>query len=235
VLFTDVDCRIRSDQWMWTMMSAADVDTDMVLGLSPYDDTSRFFWLHYDTVMVALSYISWAIWGRPYMSVGRNVMINRAWWLRAGGVAKHLDKAGGDDDLTLQKASKRPIVRWAISPSAHTISAAPKSGAKYIKSKARHLSAGTNYTRGDGAILGVLAWIHALAIGGMILAAYYFLSYTLIIAMIYFVIIHFVLREWMAVFNIRWSFLNTVISDMITPVLYAYIVLRALSRNEKKW
>lgn len=234
VLFTDADCVPKSKQWISTMMSSAGDDIDLILGASPYDETSPT-WVHYDTISVFLSYISWALRGKPYMSVGRNVAVKADWWRKSGGVSRHLHKVGGDDDLTIQYADKRPRVSCRIMKESQTKSESPKSLWIFLKAKARHVSAGMSYRMIDQLVLLSLSIVHTFVIVGFLFLIYPYPILVGSLMLLYLGVVHRIINRWMNYFNIPWSWISTIINDAISPLLYAYIAIQAVRRNEKEW
>jgi len=166
ILCTDIDCVPSSDQWIHHMTLGISEHTDMVLGISPMKRGNGSIWnrwMSYDTTDIALNYALWAVKGLPYMSVGRNVLLKKAWWLKQDGIERHRDFVGGDDDLTLQKANHRPEVSVCLHPDARMLTAMPSSLMSYLDSKHRHLDAGRAYKWTDKLMLWLRGLIHLLS------------------------------------------------------------------------
>jgi biofilm PGA synthesis N-glycosyltransferase PgaC len=147
VLFTDADCTPASMEWISMMVRHG---PDIVIGYSPYLKIKG--WLNriirFETVMTGIQYLSWAMKGRPYMSVGRNVMYPRSLFISSDPFSHHRDIPYGDDDLGLQFFSGKPAVSVCMEKNAHIISMPATSWLQWLKQKHRHLSAGHYYKTG---------------------------------------------------------------------------------------
>ncbi len=173
LLLSDADCRPASPDWIAAMRAYTNTISEIGLGFSPYD--WREGWLNrfirYETAYTAVQYMSMALWGMPYMGVGRNLWYNRSLYERAGGFDKHLHIASGDDDLFINAVANR----WntAIVPDRRAfVYSSPKEDLRgYYYQKRRHLSTGRSYKPLHQLVLGGLSashWLHyAAALGAL--------------------------------------------------------------------
>lgn len=147
ILCTDADCAPVSDQWISTMMRSRK-DAGMVLGYSPYKRKGGLLnhFVRFETSMTAIQYLSWAMLGRPYMGVGRNLLYAKDLFLKAKPYER-LVIPYGDDDLWVQQAALLTRVNVCFDPSAHVLSVAPKTWQAWWEQKHRHLSAAHHYAR----------------------------------------------------------------------------------------
>jgi cellulose synthase/poly-beta-1,6-N-acetylglucosamine synthase-like glycosyltransferase len=147
ILCTDADCRPASRQWISQMVRHSSGEV-MVLGVSPY--CIRPGWLNlfvrFETLMTAMQYLSWALLGKPYMGVGRNLLYPRAMFLKVNPYADQAHIPYGDDDLWVQKAMKEAPVNVCIHKDAFVWSDPPLSWKAFFRQKHRHLSAGHHYS-----------------------------------------------------------------------------------------
>ena len=75
LLMTDADCEPLSDQWISSIQRNFTNETDIVLGYSPYFKKGGFLnsFIRFEAFVTALNYFSFAMVGKPYMGVGRNL------------------------------------------------------------------------------------------------------------------------------------------------------------------
>ena len=148
ILCTDVDCKPASKDWIRTMIEHS-IDHSIVIGYSPYQKSSG--WLNilirFETLMTGIQYLSWAMNGRPYMAVGRNILYPKSLFLKAQPFHQHQDIPYGDDDLGLQAFAKSSI-SVCVEKKGHVISMPATSWLQWLKQKHRHLSAAHFYKPG---------------------------------------------------------------------------------------
>lgn len=150
LLLTDADCLPNSPYWITGMLNAPNqFNTGVVLGLGYYEKQKG--WLNkiiqWDTLFIAYQYLSFALLGKPYMSVGRNVAYKKELFNLVNGFAKHEHIQSGDDDLFIQDIYGKTNVGVQISYQASTISIAPKTFKAWMHQKSRHISTGVYYKK----------------------------------------------------------------------------------------
>ncbi len=159
LLLTDADCQILSEKWITKMIQYFDAETELVLGIAPYHSTGTFLnkMVNYETTMTMVQYVNYALWGIPYMGIGRNLAYTKKLYDKVGGMKDHLEIISGDDDLFVQSARKHTRVAVCLEKGSLTYSEAPESFQKWWRQKTRH------YTTG-----GYYSWWHQLLLGGFI-------------------------------------------------------------------
>jgi len=150
ILLTDADCQPASPQWIRNMQANYDNRTEIVLGYGTYKRTVGFLnqLIRYDSFLVAMQYLSFALAGSPYMGVGRNLSYKRDLFYRAKGFTSHYKLKSGDDDLFINRAANRNNTRIEISPDSQTISTAKASLVQWILQKRRHYTTARYYSPG---------------------------------------------------------------------------------------
>ena len=148
ILCTDADCIPSGHEWIKSMV-AHSTGHDLVLGYSPYKHAKGLLniMVRFETVMTGIQYLSWAMKGRPYMGVGRNMLYARKLFLQANPYKKHHGIPYGDDDLWVQQASNVAAVNVNFEKAAHVYSDPPTSWRGWFNQKHRHLSAGHYYSK----------------------------------------------------------------------------------------
>jgi biofilm PGA synthesis N-glycosyltransferase PgaC len=151
VLLTDADCYPASDLWLQKMTSNLTREKKIVLGYGGYERKKGLLNLliRYETVFTAIQYLSYAIGGRPYMGVGRNLAYEKALFFNNKGFASHYHLSSGDDDLFVNEIAVKENTAVEISKESHTLSIPKTSFRNWIKQKKRHLSAGAHYKWGS--------------------------------------------------------------------------------------
>ncbi|GJM59782.1 glycosyltransferase [Persicobacter diffluens] len=159
MVFTDADCRPASEDWLFLMASKFQKNIQFVLGYSPYNFHKGFLnlFIRFETLLSGISYLSLAMWGNPYMGVGRNLAYQKGFFLDHGGFSNHDQILSGDDDLLVNEMANKHNTDWEIHPAAFVYSKPKESWRAFIHQKTRHLSAGVKYRFTDRLLLG--CWV----------------------------------------------------------------------------
>jgi hypothetical protein len=130
-----------------------------VLGIGQYRRTPGLLNLlvRYETFMIALQYLSFAIAGMPYMGIGRNLAYRKSLFMRQKGFISHYNIASGDDDLFVNRAAASTTVNIRVHPDAHTFSRPVNSVKRYLIQKRRHLTTASHYKPLHKFVLGLWA------------------------------------------------------------------------------
>lgn len=160
VVLTDADCYPASDQWLSRMASNMSDEKQIVLGYGGYERHKGVLntLIRYETVFTAIQYLSFAIKGKPYMGVGRNLAYDKSLFFENKGFARHYHLLSGDDDLFVNENATGFNTAVELSREAHTLSVPEVSYSGWIKQKKRHISAGAHY-RPSSRIRLALEWI----------------------------------------------------------------------------
>ena len=149
LLFTDADCRPAGNTWISRMQSNFRKDTEIVLGYSPYQKVSGFvnMLIRFETFFTAINYLSFALSGRPYMGVGRNMAYKKSLFFKGKGFASHMHVLSGDDDLFVNQNATKKNTAIEIHPEAQVWSEPKKTLGAYFTQKIRHQGAGKLYRK----------------------------------------------------------------------------------------
>ncbi len=173
LLMTDADCKPNSDQWALLMAQGFRYDKSIALGYGPYAKAPGFLnqFIRFETVLTAIQYFSWALWGLPYMGVGRNLAYKKELHHQSDGFKRHGDLASGDDDLFVGQVATRANVSIRIQPASFTYSRAAESWRALYAQKTRHYSTSTRYKPLVIAVLGLYSLTHfgIYLLGGVLL------------------------------------------------------------------
>jgi glycosyltransferase involved in cell wall biosynthesis len=143
ILLSDADCKPVSKDWINAMQSRYnDEETEIVLGYGGYEPSGRILnkLIRFDTLRIAMSYLSFSLAGLPYMGVGRNLSYHKSLFYRNKGFISHYQIPSGDDDLFINQVAKNYNTKIQVAKDAHTLSVPKKKWSDWVRQKRRHLS-----------------------------------------------------------------------------------------------
>lgn len=165
ILLTDADCIPESEHWVKAMVAPFNNnETKIVLGYSQYITKKGLLnlMIRFETLYTAIQYLSFALAGRPYMGVGRNLAYRKSFFLDKKGFSGYQKVMGGDDDLFVNKNATSQNTAITIGKKSMVYSAPKVSWKAYFIQKKRHLSVGKLYKFKDRVYLGLLFLSHSL-------------------------------------------------------------------------
>ncbi len=201
LVLTDADCRPCSTKWLAAIAANFD-NKQIVLGYSPYMECKGFLnrLIRFETLYTAMQYISSALWGHPYMGVGRNLSYTKSLFLDNKGFHKFQRVVGGDDDLLVNTLATAQNTTVAVGADTIVYSLPKTTWHGWWQQKRRHLSVGKYYHWKDRLWLGLNAMLgittHTLIYGGLITSLLW--------------------QQWLlagiiaSVMLLRWGFLGTI-------------------------
>lgn len=157
LLFTDADCQPESNNWIQAMQPCFTETKDIVLGYGGFfrQKTLLNNIIRYDNFFIALQYLGFALTGKPYMGIGRNLAYRKSLFFKNKGYSTHLHLFSGDDDLFIHETATSNNTAVALSHEAFTRSHTPSSFRDWIKQKTRHLTTARYYTTSVKLMLGI--------------------------------------------------------------------------------
>jgi glycosyltransferase involved in cell wall biosynthesis len=160
VLLTDADCVPASEFWIDKMQQTYDDRTEIVLGYGAFQKKKGLLnkIVRWETFHTALQYLSYALAGKPYMGVGRNLSYKKIIFFRHKGFSAHNNIPSGDDDLFINMAATKNNTKINIDPDAFTLSNSPGSWRQWIRQKSRHYSTGKFYKPSHKFLLGLYSF-----------------------------------------------------------------------------
>ena len=153
---TDADCRVVSQHWL-TRLAQTQANKKLIgLGFGGYEYRNCFLnkVIQFETILTYIQYSTLAIFGHPYMGVGRNLFYSKTAYNNSPGLSAIFDKTSGDDDLLINSMITNQNYHLVTSPDSFTISTSPTSWKSYFKQKTRHYSVGTCYKTSTLLLLG---------------------------------------------------------------------------------
>jgi biofilm PGA synthesis N-glycosyltransferase PgaC len=147
LLFTDADCKPATLYWITRMAANFTTSAQIVLGYSPYKQTSNFLnpFIRFETIKTAITYLSTALNGNPYMGIGRNLAYTKSLFFKAKGFASHMHIISGDDDLFVNQNATAANTIIEIHPDTFVYTDAKTSIGGWFRQKKRHMGVGKLY------------------------------------------------------------------------------------------
>jgi hypothetical protein len=221
------------------MASLFSENTSIVLGYGGFIESKGFLnkLIRYDAAIIALQYFSFALFGKPYMGVGRNLAYRKSLFFANKGFATHARLESGDDDLFINEVANKNNVFIEPSKQAHTRSEAKKTFNKWVEQKNRHFTTFSRYNKKD---------IYLLGAENISRIIFYFLFVLLLIHQEYWIIatgVFFlrlvlqliVFKNTFKRLNERNLFIISPIFDLILPFISLGIYLSNLLRPRSQW
>ncbi len=158
LLLTNTACKPNSIYWLKNMMQHFSTETEIVLGYGAYEKQKGFLnkIIRFDTFMIALQYLSFALAGKTYMGSGKNLAYKKSLFFKMKGFASHYHIETGDDDLFVNEAATKHNSKIEVSVDSYTISRVKKTFKDWILQKARQGKTFSHYNAGSKLLLIVL-------------------------------------------------------------------------------
>ena len=157
LLLTDADCVPATEHWLYKMQDAFSNGVEVVLGYGAYKKTKGFLnkVIRFETFHTALQYFGYALAGKPYMGVGRNLAYRRDVFLRNKGFSSINHIPSGDDDLFINQVANKKNTTVVLDPDAFTLSLPKETWKEWMQQKRRHYSTGKFYKASHKFLLGL--------------------------------------------------------------------------------
>lgn len=157
IMLTDADCKPNSKEWLKEMAASYTSNKQVVVGYGPFYKRKGFFnrFVRFDMVSIAISYLSAAKTGLPYMGVGRNMGYSKDLFIDNEGFKKHYHIASGDDDLLIRDVATRKNVAININPNTFVYSEAKPTWETWFNQKKRHFTTAPEYRLINKLFLGI--------------------------------------------------------------------------------
>ena len=156
LVLTDADCRPDSNKWLSTMASNFSENSEIVLGYGGFLEEKGFLnkLIRFDGLFIAMQYFGFALKGKPYMGVGRNLAYKKSVFFRNKGFASHAHIYSGDDDLFINEVANGANTRVEFQHDAHTRTIPRNSYKRWVIQKRRHITTSKRYRLSSKVMLG---------------------------------------------------------------------------------
>ena len=238
VLLTDADCVPSSEHWIEKIQESYDDSTEIVLGYGAYHKKKGLLnrLIRWETFHTALQYLSYALAGKPYMGVGRNLSYKKAIFFRHKGFSSFNHISSGDDDLFINTAATKNNTKINISPEAFTLSDSPNTWNQWVKQKRRHYSTAKYYKPLHQFLLGLYSLSHFLFFPLLITAvAFYNWQWSLLVFSIRFIIQLIILYPFMKKLNEKDLFPFLLLLDIWMFFYYFIFSITLLLKPRASW
>ena len=239
LVFTDADCRPTSKDWLKMMSGHLNGEVKLVLGFGGFEKRKGLLnkLYRYESVHIALQYLSYALAGVPYMGVGRNLAYRKELFFQTKGFLKHRHVASGDDDLLVNEVATGRNTVIEIQADARTVSEPVESWSAWWLQKRRHLSAGSFYRISTKFFLGIFTLSHL----------FLYLSFFGVLSMktLYWLALCGILVKWTVHLSIirvvvgklgeHDLFLFSLIGDLFTPFFNTAVAISNRIKSPIRW
>ena len=160
VLLTDADCVPASENWIQKMQGSYHDDIEIVLGYGAYHKQPGLLnkLIRFETFHTAIQYLSYALAGKPYMGVGRNLSYKKNVFFRNKGFSSINQIPSGDDDLFINQVATSTNTAIMIDPETHTLSKSKQSLSEWMSQKYRHYTTSKYYKPMHKFLLGLYSF-----------------------------------------------------------------------------
>ena len=238
VVLTDADCQAVSKNWL-KQIAASLGKKSIVLGYGGFLQRKGFLnrLIRFDTLWIALQYLSFAKSGLPYMGVGRNLAYHKSLFFGVKGFASHARLESGDDDLFINQVANHRNTTVLYNEDSHTRSRPKIRFKHWVDQKRRHFTTSGHYRFIHKFLLSLepasRVLFYALFATLMFFPKYRIIagSIALFRLLVFFLIVPFVKKHFKEPGIIGWA----LFFDIIFPFLYFYIHLLNIFAPYKRW
>lgn len=240
LLLTDADCSPGSEKWISGMQKNFSKGTSIVLGYGAYRKEKSLInnYIRFDTFFIALQYFGFAMAGRPYMGIGRNLAYRKSLFFENKGFASHRKLASGDDDLFINQVASPENTKVEFSTGTHTFSEAKKTIRSWIQQKKRHLTTGLSYNLGTKTLLAgeLISRIFFYILFMVLLVNLKFLIVVMVVFMIRTLTMLTIFRAAMSRLQEENLFVPSFFYDIISPFINLVLVIsNSFSSRPPTW
>lgn len=239
ILLTDADCRPASNRWIRNMASRFRGEIEIVLGYGAYERKGSLLNLliRHETLWVGIQYLSYALAGKTYMGVGRNMAYRKRLFIENKGFSSHYTVASGDDDLFINSVATKTNVAIEVSHGSHTISEPEHSFGTWFRQKRRHLSTWKYYRGVFKRMLGT--WAISQFAFWVIFALLMILGYNYFVVggvfLLRFVSYLLITKLSMNKLNERKLFVFSLLAELFLIIFYPMVSMVNMLSKPDKW
>jgi poly-beta-1,6-N-acetyl-D-glucosamine synthase len=240
LVLTDADCQTKSNRWLANFASNFNDSNEVVLGYGGYIAEKGILnkLIRFDAFFIALNYLGFALIGRPYMGVGRNLAYRKELFFRNKGFASHSLLHSGDDDLFVHEVANKLNTSIEISVDAKTLSNPRKTFSAWVAQKKRHLTTGPRYRNGIKLLLflepfsRVLFWSSGIWLICTLSTPYIIVGVLIFRLLVTSIILNAAMRR----LDEAKLFLISFLYDLLSPLLYFWLsISNSFNKTKYKW
>ena len=239
LLLTDADCKPTSKEWLRNMMQHFTNETEIVLGYGAYEKQKGFAnkLIRFDTFMIALQYLSFALARRTYMGTGRNLAYKKSLFFKLKGFASHYHIESGDDDLFVNEAATKKNSKVEVSIDSFTVSRVKKTLKDWLRQKRRHVTTFKYYNFASKFRLAMLSFsLYTFYFTVILLLIMQFqLIIVISLAVLRRIVQLIIYNKSMKVLSERDLFVSSPLIELFLLILYPIITLSNMFMQKNKW
>lgn len=240
LVLTDADCEPASKNWLTEIQKNFSIEKNLVLGYGGYFTETGILnnIIRYETLFTAMQYLGFALSGKPYMGVGRNLAYKRELFFKNKGFANHLHLMSGDDDMFVQQVADTNNTAVEFSHEAHTRSIPKRTFKSWFLQKRRHLTTGLHYRSliKFRLSLEILTRYALIASFVFLLLKEFYTEYLISLFALRYLVFLIVIKFVMKRLNEKRLFLPSLFYDIILPVSnFAAIITNFALSKKNKW
>jgi len=147
MIFTGADCKPASNKWLNEMGAHFSSKKQIVLGYGSYYKKKGLLnkLIRFDTLLTAIQYFSFTLFGMPYMGVGRNLAYSSNVYYDNGGFVSHIEIQAGDDDLFINQIATKTNTAICYSKKSFTYSESKSTWKEWILQKKKYITTAKLY------------------------------------------------------------------------------------------
>ena len=239
VLLTDADCRPVGPHWIALMAGGFSKEKEIVLGYGAYMSSDSLLnrLIRFDTIHIALKYLSFALAGIPYMGVGRNMAYRKSLFYEEKGFTSHYTIHSGDDDLFINRAATRKNTGIVADLESFTLSQPKMSFKEWWTQKKKHLATGRYYRFRHKFLLGLYTFSTVLfyAFFALLLALNYTIFPVLVLFILRLGVQLFIFRKTLVRLNEKGIWLLVPLFEIILILINTALSVTSFMSKETKW
>lgn len=239
LLFTDADCKPNSTDWIKHMVSNYSGETEIVLGYGGYEKQMGLLnrIIRFDTLFNATQYLSFALAGKTYMGVGRNLSYKKSLFFKLKGFASHYHIDSGDDDLFVNEAATKRNSAIEVAVDSFTLSRPKSTWQGWFRQKRRHLTTAPHYNFQTKLRLTLFHLSNYSFWALFILSLTFGYDYRWVLSLLFLRLLSqgIILKKVMNRFNERDLFVFSLLLEWLLLFIYPILTISNLIFRKNKW
>jgi poly-beta-1,6-N-acetyl-D-glucosamine synthase len=239
LLLTDADCFPEGKDWLAGMASHFKDNVSIVLGYGGFTRRKGLLnrLIRFDAMFIALQYFTFALFGSPYMGVGRNLAYRKSLFFQNKGFASHARLSSGDDDLFINEVGKSGNVTVETGKNAVTRSEPKITFSQWVEQKSRHFTTFGRYKMKHKILLGteVISRVlfYFLFVASIVLKLYLIIALSIFGARL--IIQYIVYKNTAKRLGEKKLLLTSLLFDIFLPFFNFGIYLSNKFRPQRQW
>ncbi len=220
LIFTDAGCLPVSEHWLEQIQSNFIEEKEIVLGYfrsSPPGAGAQHGFRRFANLSTAMNYFSFALAGRPYMGIGKNLAYRKSLHYKNKGFTGHYRISVGEDDIFINQVATKRNVAIAPDLESQVVCGGPQRFAEWMRFRKMYFKSRRYYHFWDKFFLNLFAFSYIVFLAAFV--------YLLVVRTLFYPVIGlFILRLFSQLFifkkcMIRLSEKNLLLLSPINEIL----------------